>query len=170
MAKPKRSRKTSSKRTEVINLKNKKPIIGWREWISLPEIGIEKIKIKVDSGARTSALHADDIDFIKKGRNQYVRFKIFPTQRSKSGFVIAEAPILEKRWVKSSVGHKTLRPVIKTKFSIGAFMHELELTLVNRDMMGFRMLLGREAFKKFFLLDANRSYIIGKNKLKREPQ
>lgn len=142
-------------------MQKQKPIIGWREYVALPDLDISSIKVKVDSGARTSALHAENLEFYKKGRNEYVKCAVYPLQRSKKTKVIVHLPVLEKRWIKSSVGHKTFRPVILTNLKIGEFEHKIELTLVNRDIMGFRMLLGREAIRKRYLLDAGKSFLIG---------
>lgn len=144
-----------------------KPIIGWREWLSIPEMHISEIKVKVDSGARTSAIHAEDIEITKKRGKEFVSFKIFPLQRDKSHFSRVTLPMIEERWVKSSVGHQTLRPVVKVDIKIGDHKFPIELTLVNRDIMGFRMLLGREAIKNRFLLDAGHSFLLGKKKKKK---
>ena len=143
-----------------------KPIIGWREWISIPEMHIREIKVKVDSGARTSAIHAEDIEIVKKRGKHYVNFKVFPLQRDKTHFAKVTLPMIEERWVKSSVGHQTLRPVVKVEVKMGEFTFPIELTLVNRDIMGFRMLLGREAIKNRFLLDTGHSFLQGKKKKK----
>lgn len=139
-------------------------VIGWREWVSFPELGIDFIKVKVDSGARTSAIHAEDIEFIKKGRKKFVRFTLYPLQKDKKTSRLITLPIEDERWIKSSVGHKTHRPVVMVNLKIGEHTFPIELTLVNRDLMGFRMLLGREAIKNKFLLDAGRSFLQGKKK------
>ncbi len=142
-------------------------IVGWREWVSFPELGVDFIKAKVDSGARTSAIHAEDIEFIKKGKNKYVRFRLYPLQKDKETSHLVTLPIEDERWIKSSVGHKTHRPVVVVKMKIGEHTFPIELTLVNRDLMGFRMLLGREAIKNKFLLDAGHSFLQGKKKRKK---
>ncbi len=144
---------------------NLKPVIGWREWTSLPDLGINRIKVKVDSGAQTSALHATNIKWFKRSSKYYIRFRIYPIQKNNTEFVDVFSQVVDERWIKSSNGTKTLRPVIKTNLKIGDFTTEIELTLVNRDMMGFRMLLGRHAFRKLFLIDANRSFLLQKNKI-----
>lgn len=141
---------------------NAKPIIGWREWISIPDMHIQQIKVKVDSGARTSAIHAEDIEIVKKRGKKFVCFKIFPMQKDKKNGKEVTLPMIDERWVKSSVGHQTLRPVVLVDIKIGDYEVPIELTLVNRDLMGFRMLLGREAIKNLFLLDAGRSFLQGK--------
>ena len=140
----------------------KKGIIGWREWASLPELGVSSIKVKVDSGAKTSALHASKIEMFKAGRKKKVRFRLHPRQKDKKSWVTAEADFVENRWITSSTGTRTLRPVIKTKIKMAGEEWTIEVTLVNRDMMGFRMLLGREGFRKKFLVDASKSYLGGR--------
>lgn len=147
--------------------KEPKPIIGWREWLSIPAMHIEQIKVKVDSGARTSAIHAEDIQIVKKGSKKFVKFKIFPMQKDKKHYHIVTLPMIEERWVKSSVGHQTLRPVVEVEIKLGQFVVPIEVTLVNRDLMGFRMLLGREAIKNKFLLDTGHSFLQGKKKKKK---
>jgi len=137
------------------------PAIGWREWVALPELGISWIKSKVDSGARTSSLHAFDIEYGRKGGEPYVRFKVHPLQRNQRKTVIAEAPLLERRHVKSSSGHLSLRPVIVTPVQLMDQTLEVEITLASRDAMGFRMLLGRQAIRGKFVIDAGRSYLAG---------
>lgn len=135
-------------------------LIGWREWISLPELGIDAIKVKVDSGARTSALHATQIRYLRqKDGSTLVSFQI-PVKKNKNLRVCA--PLVEKRRVKSSLGHETLRPVIRTQVMLGGQKWSTEVTLVNRDPMGFRMLLGRLAVKGKFLIHPSRGFIQSK--------
>jgi hypothetical protein len=137
-------------------------IIGWREWIGLPEFGIPALKVKVDSGARTSALHATKIRYLRKSDGlTWVSFVIterMSPHRSKR----VRAPLVEKRRVKSSLGHATLRPVILTTIELGGESWVTEVTLVNRDPMGFRMLLGRRALKNRFLIHPARSFVQSK--------
>ena len=141
-------------------------IIGWREWIGLPELGVKQIKAKVDTGARSSAMHVDDLQEIQRGNDTFVRFTIFPEQRNKNTPIVAEAKVLEFRNVRSSSGKSQLRPVIITPIELLGQTWPVELTLTNRDQMGFRMLLGREAFRRRFLVDAGKSYFGGKPKPK----
>lgn len=141
---------------------NDLPIIGWREWVGLPEFGIQHIKVKVDSGARSSSLHAVKLKTFHRNGEPWVRFSIYPVQRSKKNRVTVEAKVIEFRSVRSSSGIARVRPVILTKIELLGVTWEVELTLASRDNMGFRMLLGREAFKKRFLVDAGRSYYGGK--------
>ncbi|MEQ8636224.1 ATP-dependent zinc protease [Gimesia maris] len=138
------------------------PVIGWREWISLPDLGIESIKAKVDTGARSSSLHAYDLHQFERDNEKWIRFKVHPVQRKTREVVVAEARIFEFRSVRSSSGKASLRPVIVTNIELLGVSWPVELTLANRDEMGFRMLLGREAFRRRFLVDAGKSYYGGK--------
>ncbi len=138
------------------------PIIGWREWVGLPDLGIKWIKAKVDSGARSSSLHAFNLEEFKSAGESWVRFEVHPVQRKNDKIVVAEAQVLEYRSVRSSSGKATMRPVILTAIQLLGMSWEVELTLANRDEMGFRMLLGREAFRNRFLVDAGKSYYSGK--------
>lgn len=143
-------------------------VIGWREWVRIPELGIKAIKAKVDTGARSSSLHAFDLDEFEREGENWVRFKIHPVQRKIEKVIEAEAKVLEHRSVRSSSGKATIRPVIVTNVELLGNIQSAELTLANRDEMGFRMLLGREAFRKRFLVDAGNSYYGGKPKRKKK--
>jgi hypothetical protein len=146
---------------KVRNVRNL-PVIGWREWVKLPDLGVNHIKVKVDTGARSSALHAYDVQqFIRDGK-PWVRFKIHPIQRDNKHVVKAEARILEYRSVKSTNGKAAMRPVIVTSVSLLGATWKVELTLANRDEMGFRMLLGREALRRRLIIDPGGSYYGGK--------
>lgn len=134
------------------------PIIGWREWVSLPDLGIETIKAKVDTGARSSSLHAFHVREFQRDGAPWVRFDVHPVQRSKRPVVEVEAPVHEFRMVRSSSGASTRRPIIITRVALLGVVWPVELSLANRDQMGFRMLLGRQAFRGRFLVDAGRSY------------
>lgn len=140
------------------------PTIGWREWVALPDVGIRYVKAKVDTGARSSSLHAFDLHEFERGGEPWVRFKVHPEQRTSSVVVEAEARVLDHRAVRSSSGASTVRPVIRTTVELLGQTWEIELTLANRDAMGFRMLLGREAFRGRFVVDAGRSYCGGRRK------
>lgn len=138
------------------------PIIGWREWASLPDLGIERLKVKVDSGARSSSLHAFDIVEYERDGANWVRFRVHPLQRNTEFSVEADVRVLETRSVRSSSGEVSLRPVILTNVTLLGTTWQVELTLANREEMKFRMLLGREAFRGRFLVDGGRSYYGGR--------
>ncbi len=137
-----------------------KPTIGWREWVCLPDLEVAKIKAKVDTGARSSSLHAIDLELVKRRGVERVIFKIHPLQDGSSVTLQCDVPLLEQRWVKSSNGKRELRPVIRTELSFCGALFDIDLTLTSRDMMGFRMLLGREAVRGRFLVDPGRSFLI----------
>ena len=137
------------------------PHIGWREWIALPDLGVEWIKVKVDTGARSSSLHAIDVHRFEKDGAPWVRFAVHPYQRNFDVTVRCEAPLVDERHVRSSVGHVQHRPVIETVVRSGERAWPIELTLTNRDAMGFRMLLGRQAVRHRFVVDPGRSYLAG---------
>jgi hypothetical protein len=136
-------------------------IIGWREWVALPDLGIPALKAKIDTGARTSALHALHIEEFRKGSTQWVRFHIQPQQGSRNAIIEAVAPLQEYRGVRSSNGQLERRPVIVTTISLMGYYWQAEVTLSNRTEMGFRMLLGREALAGRFGIDPGRSYLGG---------
>ena len=148
--------------------KQRLPVIGWREWVALPDLSIKKIKVKVDTGARSSSLHAFDLHEFKRQGETWVRFKVHPIQRETKTTVEAEAKILEYRSVRSSSGKATLRPVVVTHVELLGELWPVELTLANRDEMGFRMLLGREAYRGRFLVDAGKSFYGGKPKRRKK--
>ena len=138
-------------------------VVGWREWIALPELGIAAVKAKIDTGARSSSLHAFNIETFDRGGSPWVSFDVHPMQRDAEVTVHAEARVLEYRHVRSSSGHQTLRPVIRTQLALGGRRWSAELTLAARDEMGFRMLLGREALRGRFLVEPGRSFLVGKS-------
>lgn len=158
----------------MIEKKQYLPVIGWREWVALPELGITTIKVKVDSGARSSSLHAYDLKTFERDGKKWVTFKVHPLQRSSEKTVVVEAEVLEFRSVRSSSGVAKMRPVIITEVELLGERWPVELTLASRDNMGFRMLLGREAFRGKFLVDGGKSYYGGKperrKKKKRKPK
>ena len=142
-------------------MKTAKPSLGWREWAKLPKLSTKKIKVKVDTGARTSALHAVNIK-ISGIKRKTVHFDFHPDQDG-GKLIHCKAPLIDTRKVKSSNGISSLRPVIELEIVIGAHKWLIEVTLVNRDIMGFRMLLGRQALKERFLVDPGKSFLLSKN-------
>ena len=141
--------------------------VGWREWVSLPKLHIPAIKAKIDTGARSSALHALDVQVSRRDGIDVVRFKVHPFQRDSSSTVSAEAQLVDEREVKSSSGHAALRPVIRTPLQLLGHRWPIELTLTNRDEMGFRMLLGRRAMQDQIVVAPTASYLNGRIKAKR---
>jgi hypothetical protein len=139
-----------------------RPVVGWREWIRLPDLlGDGWVKSKVDTGARTSAIHAWDIRTEERDGRTWVRFQLHPRQHDDLHVVEAAAPLLEQREVRSSNGEVELRPVIHTSLVLGTARHDVEMTLTKRDQMGFRMLLGRTALARRVLVDPGSSYRLG---------
>jgi ribosomal protein S6--L-glutamate ligase len=144
-----------------IKMPQNKIILGSEEWCSFPELGIPAIKARVDSGAKTSALHAINIaPFVKEGEN-WVKFDINPIQNNLKTVIHCEAKLIDKRIVKSSSGFREQRYVIQTQLKIGDDTWAIEMTLTNRDSMGFRMLLGREAMSGRILVDPEQKYLLG---------
>lgn len=142
--------------------------IGWREWVSLPELHIPYIKAKIDTGARTSALHAFRLEYFTENQQEKVRFYIHPFQykNKKSAVIECVGLLKDKRIVTDSGGHREERPVIETLFQLGELSWRIEITLTCRDDMRFKMLLGRTAMHHKLLVDPFRSYIMGKKKFK----
>ena len=144
------------------------PVIGWREWVGLPDLGIKSIKAKVDTGARSSSLHAFNLHEFERDGVKWVQFQVHPVQRKRDEIVEVEAKVLDSRSVRSSSGKAAIRPVIVTNVELFGVVWPVELTLASRDEMGFRMLLGRQAFRGRFLVDAGKSYYGGKPKRKKK--
>ncbi|MEX1279178.1 MAG: RimK/LysX family protein [Acidimicrobiia bacterium] len=136
--------------------------IGWREWVSFPELGVDAIKAKVDTGARTSALHAHRLRVVETDAGPVARFEIHPIQKRRTPSIPAELPITDWRNIRSSNGLHQRRPVVVTELVAGDERWEVELTLTSRDEMGFRLLLGRTAIGGRFLVDVSRSYLLGR--------
>ncbi len=143
-------------------------VVGWREWVAMPALGIDRIKAKIDTGARTSTLHAFDIEVLKYRGRDVVRFKVHPLQRQSRRVIVCQADLVDERIIRSSSGHSSLRPVIMTRLQVGPCTWDIELTLTNRDKMGFRMLIGRQAIRKHLLVHPGRSFILGSKKRKNE--
>lgn len=136
--------------------------VGWREWVSLPELGIKKIKAKIDSGARTSCLHTFSLEPFEKNGKKWIRFGIHPFQRNTDKELFCEAEIFDERIVSDSGGHREKRYVIKTLLLLADKSWPIEITLTNRDTMRFRMLVGRTAMKDKIHINPESSYLCGK--------
>lgn len=142
-------------------MKKLDPIIGWREWAELPDLGVKEIKVKIDTGAKTSALHAEDVELFYHRGKEYIRFSLHPQQKSKRAKK-ARAEVIDYRLVRSSNGHSERRPVIQTAIHLGPYTWPIEVTLTNRYLMGFPMLIGREALKSRFIIDPAKSFLMKK--------
>lgn len=141
-----------------------KTIIGWREWVGLPELGAPGVRAKIDTGAKTSSIHAYGIKQLTRDGQPWVSFKLHPLQRRREPEVACTVPILEQREVTSSNGVTQLRFVIKTPLVMGPYTFDIELTLTRRDAMGYRMLIGREALTGLFIVDSAGSYAFGEHR------
>lgn len=135
--------------------------IGFREWVNLPALELTAIKAKVDTGAKTSSLHAYDIKLVKENKKTFVSFKVHPLQNEIGVETHCKAPLIDTRIVTDSGGHKEERYVIRTTIIMGKIKKRIELTLTNRESMKYRMLIGREALNQFYI-DPSQSYLLGK--------
>jgi len=134
--------------------------VGWREMLSLPNLGIDKIKAKIDTGARTSCLHAFKVESFHKGDTLWVRFWIHPIQHNSEFEVVCEAKVMDERTVRDSGGHEESRYVIESEVNIGGQQWPIEITLTNRENMAFRMLLGRTAMNNRIVVDPAESFLV----------
>lgn len=142
-----------------------RPMIGWREWAALPDFDVREINAKIDTGAKTSALHAFRIREVMINGTEHVEFFIHPLQRRRKPEVFCRAPVAGHRLVRSSNGQEEERYVIETRLRLGGKVWKIELTLTNRDAMGFRLLVGRDALRRKFVIDPGASYLLdGKEK------
>ncbi len=137
-------------------------VLGWREWVALPHLGVPLIRCKVDTGARTSALHTFYVEEYPDNGIAMVRFGVHPDQDNTQREVHCTAPVADRRTVTDSGGHQEIRYVIRTDVVVGNDAWPIEITLTNRDSMRFRMLLGRSAIANNYIVDAARSNLVGK--------
>lgn len=136
--------------------------IGWREWASLPDLGVKRIKAKIDTGAKTSAIHAFRIKTSERGGETHVEFAVHPAQRKRKPEIVCHARVIDKRRIRSSNGAVEERLIIEARLRLGDREFMIELSLADRDSMGFRLLLGRDALKKSFVIHPGRSFRLGK--------
>jgi hypothetical protein len=146
----------------LLRHRTEKSKLGWREWVSFPDFGGVRVKAKVDTGARTSALHAWNIKIIQKNGQNLVSFELHPEQRNDANAVQCVAPLIAHRSVKSSSGETEERLFVSTTIELAGRAWPIELSLTRRDEMGFRMLLGRHALRGRYLVDPGRSFLLGK--------
>jgi ribosomal protein S6--L-glutamate ligase len=140
---------------------NQKFIVGAQEWCSLPKLDVAAVKVRVDSGAKTSSIHAFNIETFTRANQQWVRFDLHPLQKSRRTVIRCESPVVDRRQIRSSNGSSENRFVIRTPITLNAQTWDIELTLTNRDAMGFRMLLGREAMSGRILVDSEEQFVLG---------
>lgn len=138
-------------------------VIGWREWVALPELGIPAVKAKIDTGARTSALHAFTLRTYREGGRTMVRFGIHPLRRRTDIEIFCAAEVIEQRLVSDSGGHREPRLIIRTPVVIAGTVREIEMSLTNRDSMLFRLLLGRTALDESLLVSPAASFLTGRS-------
>ena len=136
--------------------------VGWREWCLLPELGLPPIKAKIDTGARTSCLHAFSVEELKKDGKKWIRFGVHPHQEDTETEVYSEAEVFDERIVTDSGGHKEKRYVILTDLILADQLWPIEITLTNRDTMRFRLLLGRTAMEQRIIVNPGKSFLLGK--------
>jgi hypothetical protein len=145
-------------------------IVGWREWLALPGLGIPAIKAKLDTGARTSALHTFSIESFHSHGRPKVRFRIHPLQKRRDIELLCVADVVDRRVVSDSGGHRELRYVISTPVQLGNTIWPVEITLTNRDTMLFRMLIGRSAMQDRLIVDPDSSYLTGRSLARSYPE
>jgi hypothetical protein len=141
-------------------IKKPKLIAGWREWAHLPELNVETIKVKIDTGAKTSTIHAFELSTVTHMGRDCVKFDVHPIQDNDVFTHTCICPIVDHRWITSSTGHSQKRFIIHTTLKMGEFSTLIELSLANRDEMGFRMLVGRNALGKNILVDPSHSFLL----------
>lgn len=137
-------------------------IVGWKEWVSLPELALPAIKAKIDTGAATSSIHAYNIVQLTKNGKKFIEYELHPLQKNKKVIIKCLSPLIGHRKVRSSSGKLQTRPVIRTSIKIGEFTWTIDVNLTNRDSMGMRMLIGREALAGRVLVNPTQRFLHGK--------
>ncbi len=156
------SGKIVKKKTRTARKKAAPLEIGWREWAQFPALCDRRIQAKIDTGAKTSAIHAWRIKEVKVDGRDYVQFYLHPVQGKRRPAIFCSVPIHDRRYIKSSNGAGQRRIIILTVLKLGAREAEVELSLTNRDDMGFRLLVGRDALKKNVIVHPSRSFLLGR--------
>ena len=140
-----------------------KQMVGWKEYVALPELGIDKLKCKVDTGAKNSALHAFEIEEFCRNGEKWIRFKLHMSKKDQTKIKTCEAKVFDKRTVSDSGGNLTERYFIITPIKVGSKTVRAQLSLTSRDTMAFKMLLGRTALRKAeFIVDSAKEFLQGK--------
>ena len=158
--------------------KPSKPSLGWREWVAIFDLGVQAVKAKVDTGARSSSLHAEDVSIYEKKGKKYVRFVLGGGKRKGKLLCpddnVCRVPLYDMRWITSSNGTRQRRPVIRVDVHLHGQTWPVDLTLSSRGTMGFPMLLGREAIRGRFIVDPAKSYLskehVPQKSVAKEPQ
>ncbi|MBX2840016.1 MAG: ATP-dependent zinc protease [Gammaproteobacteria bacterium] len=144
-----------------------KQTLGWREWVSMPDLDVPAIKAKIDTGARTSAIHAFDLEPFLRGEEKWIRFKVLPIQNAEDVVRQCEARIVDNRQITDSGGHQQHRVVVETTLILGGITKKIELTLTERSSMMFRLLIGRTALQPEYLVDPAESFLCGRMSARR---
>jgi hypothetical protein len=147
--------------------RNSRRTAGWREWVGLDGLGVNRIKAKLDTGARTSAIHAFDVESFSRDGERWVRFSIHPLQKNDNVAIACEERVADIRTVSNPGSRRERRYIIRTELSVGGESWPIDLSLTNRDEMGFRMLIGRTAMSGKLLVDPDHSYRVGKARRKK---
>jgi hypothetical protein len=155
--------KTGAAREARVHRRGHRILLGWREWVALPGLRVPAVKAKIDTGARTSALHAEDIRIVDHAGVTTAQFRVFPLQRTRRGALVCEAPVVDRRMVTDSGGHREERWVIRTTIRLAGDEWDTEISLTNRDAMSFRMLLGRATLGRRFLIHPSASFLMGRS-------
>lgn len=144
-----------------------KAIIGWSEYIDLPEWGIDRLKAKIDTGARTSALHVESLEKTSNGK---VRFEVVHGTRRNPRRTVVTSKVVKWARVRSSNGHFQLRCFVRTPIQVGPVCKEVEISLVSREKMLFRMLIGRKALEHDFLVNVSKRALLTSRHEKESPK